>query len=135
MAGKEGALSLKPTELPARYRERFAWTLDRRCKAVREVAADLVTLWTDLGGFESLSTQERVLCERVTFIRRQLLRHESAVMSGGEPTMTAGEHANATNTLVGLLKALGLKRRARDAGDLSSYLASRKPQEVARDAA
>ncbi|MGH9643441.1 MAG: hypothetical protein ACRD3Q_13580 [Terriglobales bacterium] len=40
MTGKAGALSEKPTALPARYRPRFAWKLDRRCVAVREVASE-----------------------------------------------------------------------------------------------
>jgi hypothetical protein len=120
-----GVSETLPTQLPAHFRVGFAWRLDRRCKAVREIAADLLELWTDLGGVESLSTQERILCERVVYIRRRILEHETAVMNSAAPAMTPGEHANATNTLVGLLKALGLERRARDVHDLRSYLAER----------
>jgi hypothetical protein len=58
MTGKAGALSTKPTELPARYERLLAWQLDRRCKAVREVAGDLVELWQDLGGASELSAQK-----------------------------------------------------------------------------
>ena len=67
-----GVSTTLPTELPARYRTRFAWQLDKRSKVVREVAADLIELWTDLGGYEALSSQQRWLCERVVFIRRRV---------------------------------------------------------------
>jgi hypothetical protein len=86
MSGKAGALSLKPTELPARYRRLFAWQLDRRCKAVREVAGDLVELWQDLGGVENLSTQQRWLSERIVFQRRRMLAYETAILAGA-PTL------------------------------------------------
>ena len=77
VAGKFGALSQKPTRLPARYERLFAWELDRRSKAVREVAADLVELWQDLGGVDVLSAQKRWLCERVVFLSRRCLTYEA----------------------------------------------------------
>ena len=76
MSGKAGMTSTLPTTLPARYTAGFPWQLDRRCRAVREVAADLLTLWQDLGGVDSLSAQERSLCERVVFLRRQVIEYE-----------------------------------------------------------
>jgi hypothetical protein len=75
MTGKAGALSTKPTELPARYERLLAWQLDRRCKAVREVAGDLVELRQDLGGAPELSAQKRWLAERVVFLRRRMLAY------------------------------------------------------------
>jgi hypothetical protein len=113
MAGKPGALSDKPTELPARYTRAFAWELDRRCKAVREVAADLWSLWQDLGGLDALSTQQRWLCERVVYLRRRCLAYEAAVLNGQEPPMDAGTYSNHANVLQGYLRTLGLERRAK----------------------
>lgn len=122
MAGKAGMTSTLPMTLPARYEAGFPWRLDRRCKAVREMAADLVTLWQDLGGMGTLSTQERALCERVVYLRRRIIAHETAVMRDQKPLMTHGEHANCCNTLVGLLKTLGLERRALNVGTLKDYI-------------
>jgi hypothetical protein len=113
MSGKAGALSEKPTELPARYERLFAWQLDRRCSAVREVASDLVELWQDLGGVSELSAQKRWLCERVVFLRRRCLAYEAAVLSGAAPPMDAGTFSNHCNVLQGYLRTLGLERRAK----------------------
>ena len=103
-----------PTALPARYQRLFAWELDRRCKAVREVASDLVELWQDLGGVDNLSAQQRWLSERVVFLRRRMIAYESAVLGGTDPPMTAGEYSNFANVCQGHLRTLGLARRARD---------------------
>ena len=113
MSGKAGAVSLKPTQLPAAYERLFAWQLDRRCKAVREVARDLVELWQDLGGVDGLSVQRRWLCERVVYLRRRCLAYESAVLAGRELPMDAGTYSNHANVLMGYLRLLGLERQAR----------------------
>jgi hypothetical protein len=122
VAGKAGALSVKPTELPPRYERLFAWRLDRRCKAVREVAGDLVELWTDLGGASELSAQKRWLAERVVFLRRRMLAYEAAVMAGLEPPMTAGEYSNFANVCQGHLRTLGLERRAKNVRSLREVM-------------
>ena len=126
MAGKPGSLSEKPTELPDRFERLFAWQLDRRCKAVREVAGDLADLWQDLGGVESLSVQKRMLCERIVFMRRRMLAYETAVMEGSEPPMTAGEYSNFANVAQGHLKTLGLERKAARIDSLVDYIAKRQ---------
>jgi hypothetical protein len=128
MAGKPGALSLKPTQLPAKYERLFAWQLDRRCKAVREVAGDLVELWQELGGLPELSAQKRWLCERVVFLRRRMLAYEAAVLGGTEPPMTAGEYSNFANVAQGHLRTLGLERAARRLPSAVSYIASRSAE-------
>lgn len=131
MSGKPGALSEKPTQLPAQYDRLFAWRLDRRCSAVREVAADLYELWQDLGGVESLSTQKRWLCERVVYLRRRCLDYEAAVLhnvnrSPEEPErplpMEAGTYSNHANVLQGYLRTLGLERQAKPAKRLHELL-------------
>lgn len=117
--------------LPARYQRLFAWQLDRRCKAVRELAADLIDLWQDLGGVEALSTQQRWLCERVVYIRRRCLEYEAAILHNadraeGEPEkplpMDAGTYSNHANVLQGYLRTLGLDRRAKTARSLRDVM-------------
>jgi hypothetical protein len=122
MAGKPGALCEKPTELPDRYERLFAWKLDRRCEAVREVSGDLYELWQDLGGVSELSAQKRWLSERVVFLRRRCLAYEAAILAGTEPCMTAGEFSNHANVLQGYLRTLGLERKARRTKSLREYL-------------
>jgi hypothetical protein len=108
-----GVSTTLPTALPARFERLFAWQLDRRCKAVREVAADLFELWQDLGGVDSLSAQRRWMCERVVYLRRRCLAYEAAMLDGKDPPMDAGTYSNHANVLQGYLRTLGLERRAK----------------------
>jgi len=117
-----GVSTTLPTQLPARYERLFAWQLDRRCKAVRDVASDLFELWQDLGGVESLSAQKRWLCERVVFLRRRCLAYEQAILAGTEPPMDAGTFSNHANVLQGYLRTLGLDRQAKNARSLREHL-------------
>jgi len=121
MAGKPGSVSELPTLLPARYDKDFAWKLHRRCKVARQVAADLYDLWQALGGFESLSPQQRWLCERVVYLRRRCLAYESAVLAEIPPPMDAGTYSNHANVLQGYLRTLGLERRQKSVAPLSHF--------------
>jgi hypothetical protein len=118
-----GVSTSLPTKLPKRFKRGVIWKLDRRCKVVREVAGGLMALWQDLGGYESLSHQERLLSERVAFIHYRVLAFESAVLSGKEPPFDAGVYSNLANVLMGHLKTLGLNRRASRTNSLQAFLA------------
>lgn len=126
-----GVSTTLPTELPARYRTRFAWALDRRSKVVREIAADMVELWQDLGGYEALSKQQQWLCERVVFMRRRVLAYEAAIMHNlsrreDQPEMPlpmdAGTYSNYANVLRGYLQTLGLERKSRNVRSLRDVM-------------
>jgi hypothetical protein len=117
-----GVSDTLPTALPARYERLFAWELDRRCKAVREVAGDLYELWQDLGGVDNLSAQQRWLSERVVFLRRRMLAYEAAVLGAKDPPMTAGEYSNFANVCQGHLRTLGLERKSRSIRTLRDHL-------------
>lgn len=136
MSGVPGALSEKPTQLPARFDVGFAWTLDRRSQTAREVASDLWELWTALGGLEALSPQQRWLCERVVYLRRRMLAYESAVMNGTDPPkgIDAGVHSNYANVCQGHLRTLGLERRAKPVQSWSEYIARGASTEAAQRA-
>jgi hypothetical protein len=117
-----GVSDTLPTHLPARYRRGVLWDLDKRSEIAREVAADLVELSQDVGGWDSLSTQQRILCERIVFMRRRALEFESAVMAGRDPPYEHGAYSNICNVLAGYLKALGLERRARSVHTLRDIM-------------
>lgn len=119
-----GVSDTLPTALPARFERLFAWQLDRRCKAVREVASDLYELWQDLGGVDNLSTQQRWLCERVVFLRRRCLAYEAALLASKDPPMDAGTYSNHANVLQGYLRTLGLERKARNVPRLRELMGS-----------
>lgn len=133
-----GSSDTLPTELPSRYERLFAWRLDRRCKAVRDVAADLFELWQDLGGVDNLSTQKRWLCERVVYLRRRCLDYEAAVLhnSSRDPSeperplpMDAGAYSNFANVLQGYLRTLGLTRQAKPARTLREIMSESAPED------
>lgn len=126
-----GVSTTLPTKLPARFRRLFAWQLDRRSAVVREIAADLVELWTALGGVEELSPQQLWLCERVVFIRRRVIAYEEAILhnAGRKPNeperplpMDAGTYSNHANVLQGYLRTLGFERRAKPVRALSELM-------------
>lgn len=117
-----GVSTTLSTQLPARHRALFAWKPDRRCKAFREIATDLVELWQDLGGVDNLSVQQRWLSERIVFLRRQMLAYEEAVLAGRDPPLTAGEYSNFANVCQGHLRTLGLERQARSVRTLHEHL-------------
>jgi hypothetical protein len=119
-----------PTQLPARYRRGVMWKLDKRIRLTREITADLYELSVDLGGWDQLSVQQRILCERVVFIRRRVLEFESALLSRKPAPFEAGVYSNLANVLVGYLKALGLERRARDVQDLAAHFAKHEAATV-----
>ena len=132
-----GLSTTLPTKLPAQYERLFAWNLDRRCKAVRDVAADLYELWQDLGGVENLSAQKRWLCERVVYLRRRCIAYETAILHNTELApgaaemplpMEAGTYSNHANVLQGYLKTLGLDRQSRQTESLRDLMRGGEPE-------
>jgi hypothetical protein len=130
MAGKAGALSELPTQLPARYERGFPWKLHGSCKVARQCARDLVEMWQALGGVGELPPQQLTIVERVVFLRQRVLAYESAVMHNlskradqAEMALPfdAGTYSNHVNVLLGLLRALGLERRQKPSQRLSSF--------------
>jgi hypothetical protein len=111
------------TQLPARALARFPWAdVDRRSRPAREIAADYWRLATDLGGVEALSTQQLALVERAAFLLLRIRQHESAVIAGRTPPIDPGTHSNYVNVLTGVLKSLGLERRARGVRSLRDVM-------------
>lgn len=115
----------KAKRLPKRYAAGFPWRLDLSTAIGNELMAQLYRLATDVGGYENLSRQQQLLCERAAYIVVRLTEHESAVLTGKPSTLDDGVHSNQTSLLVGILNKLGLERKARPT-DLSAYLKRRQ---------
>jgi hypothetical protein len=80
-------------------------------------------LQTDLGGRDQLSYQQRSLTKRAIWMEAIIEQQEIALSKGEE--VDQGKLTQAVNSLIGLLKTLGLERRAKDVPSLAEYLATR----------
>ena len=117
--------------LPAEFKPKFLDHLDGRTQAARMLRRRLAELQADLGGEEQLSYAKRALCRRVIWLESFLETQEAKAAEGGE--VNIGQQVQAINSLVGLLKALGLERRAREVPDLRQYLADKAAEKSEAD--
>ncbi|MCA1775209.1 MAG: hypothetical protein LC676_06260 [Loktanella sp.] len=81
----------------------------------------------DLGGVDRLSYAERSLVERALWLEHWLAVQEEALASGQYETFDAGKWTQACNALMGILKTLGIERRAKDVTDLQAYIRQAAP--------
>lgn len=113
----------KVQTLPDRYSEEWVSQLDNRTRLAATVNERLQALSADLGDWESLSYQRRSLIKRVVWLEIVIEQQEAALSRGEE--VDQGRMTQATNTLIGLLKTLGLDRVPRDVPNIAEYLAAR----------
>ncbi|MDQ2069060.1 hypothetical protein [Natronospira bacteriovora] len=119
-------MEAKNRELPPRYRPDWIEKMDGRTTLARVVNERYETLANDLGGIEVLSYQKRSLCKRAIWMEAIIEQQEAALSRGEE--VDQGKLTQAVNTLIGLLKTLGLERQARDVPDLQQYLQRRQQE-------
>ncbi|MGQ7242942.1 hypothetical protein ACUN9V_05695 [Salinicola sp. V024] len=112
----------KQPEFPVSYSSDWLEKLDGRTILARAVHQRYAALTDDLGGVDALSYQRRSLAKRAIYIEAVIERHEAALSRGEDVDM--GRLTQATNSLIGLLKALGLERKARDVS-LTDYIKAR----------
>ena len=115
----------KANALPARYSQGQripTWKLDWRSPIGIKVMGELLTLATDLGGWDTLSRQRQILVERATFLHLKINEYESALLIGEKPPFDAGTYSNKVNVLLGHLRALGLDRVAKPVRNLREIM-------------
>lgn len=110
----------KAQEIPDRYAANWLDQLDRRTGLAQEIHRRYKALTDDLGGADRLSYQKRALVSRALFVELSLQQQEAALAAGGE--VDSGSYTQQVNSLIGLLKTLGLDRAAKDTPDLASFL-------------
>jgi hypothetical protein len=110
----------KSREIPASYTGDWIQKLDGRTAIAKAIQDRLATLEDDLGGRDSLSYQQHSLCKRIVWLEALIESREAALARGDE--ISEGAHTQQINALVGLLKTVGLDRKARDVPDLQTYL-------------
>ena len=123
--------------LKRRLRARGMAGLDKRCQAVRLMAAWRSALVSDLGGEASLSAQEKALVDSA--VRTQLLLgtvdaylfEQTSIINKVKRSVfpVVRERLQLQDALLRILQALGLKRRPRDVPDLAAYLREREQQQ------
>jgi hypothetical protein len=102
--------------VPARFEPRFWEGADGRCANVKEINRRYERLRQDAGAD---SCQKELLCQRAVFISLQLETAERVATEGGK--FDAGVYTQMTNSLMGLLRALGLERKVKAVG-LRAYV-------------
>lgn len=115
----------KSRDVPERFKAGWLDDLDGRRTLARELRQRYQELTDDLGGADELSYQRRTLAERAIWLEYHLAQQEQALAREGEG-FDAGRWVQACNALVGLMKTLGLDRKARDVPSLSEYLAKKE---------
>ncbi len=108
-------------DLPARFEPMFWGDADRRSGVVKEVRRRYDVLMQDSG---AESYQKDLICQRAIFISIQLETMEVEAAQSGK--FDPGCYTQMVNTLLGLLKALGLERQTKKTVDLKAYVKGRR---------
>jgi hypothetical protein len=107
--------------LPKRFEPRFWKDADHRHHKVRLIKRRCAALAQDTGAD---SAQKELLCQRAAFIS-VVLETMEVLLAEGREGFDLGAYTQATNTLTGLLKTLGLDRHVKNVTDLKTYLAEK----------
>jgi hypothetical protein len=110
----------KKPKLPIVFEPHLLQDADNRFGIIKEIKRRYRVLVEDAGAD---SYQKEVLCERAVFLAVRLETMERMAAETGE--FDAGIYTNMTNTLIGLLKALGLEKQFKKTVDLKSYVKDR----------
>ncbi|PKL95570.1 MAG: hypothetical protein CVV18_05000 [Gammaproteobacteria bacterium HGW-Gammaproteobacteria-8] len=120
MSTENGTDTGKSRDIPPRYSETWIERMDGRTQVARAIRDRLEALQSDLGGPDSMSYQQRSLSKRAIWMEAVIEQQEIALSKGEE--IDQGKLTQAVNTLIGLLKTLGLERKARDVPDLHQWM-------------
>jgi hypothetical protein len=112
----------KHKTLPTRFVPKFWSDADRRVALVREIESRVERMKADSG---SESYAKEILCERAIFILSLLETQERDAFEGVK-ALDIGSYIQSCNGLLGILKSLGLERKAKKIGNLAKYIEERK---------
>ncbi len=116
MAGKKGAISLKPAIVPpnGKPNDDYLRLLDGRKTMPKLMRAQLAEIYADLGGQDALSTMQRSLCQRFVCVTAWQASVEARIANGEDVDGVIGTWLQSVNTAIGLSKTLGLRRQSKD---------------------
>lgn len=102
------------------FAPKFLDELDQRFAAVQELRRRYQLLVDDVG---EPSEAKKCLASRAVFIASQLETMEANALEGQE--MALNSYVALVNTLIGILRQLGIERQVRTAGGLNAYMEAR----------
>lgn len=105
--------------------ERFLEGVDPRYRPAAILRRRYAVLVADLGGFDNLSYQERSLVKRFLSIEALIETNEKDLVEGKRDKVVISEYLQAINSLIGLSKVVGLKRRSKPVDNLADYIGSK----------
>jgi hypothetical protein len=108
----------KEVSVSTKFSPRLWEDCDARLAIIRGIRSRYHILKTAVGGDES--PQRDLLAKRIAFLAILIESSEVSAAEGGH--IDRGIYIQAVNALTGLLKAVGLERRVKNAGGLRSYL-------------
>jgi hypothetical protein len=108
----------REVSLSNKFTPRFWEDSDNRIGVVKLIRRRFELLKAHAGGHESM--QRDLLCQRCAFVSVILETKEVKAAEGED--LDLGSYIQGINCLVGLLRALGLEKRIKSAGDLKAYL-------------
>jgi hypothetical protein len=111
-----GKLKRRDGTLPVRFQPRFWEDADKRVALVRAIQDRVATLKADTGAD---SRQKEILVQRAVFLTSVLETAEINAITG-QP-FDLGSYTQGINSLIGVLRALGLERKAKQLG-LATYV-------------
>jgi hypothetical protein len=121
MAGKKGQRSKKLAVIDRkRSAVRRAGGLDGRTRDARYLRATAQRLCEDLGGTEDLSVQQQALVTEAAFTLARLHRMKQDFAAGR--AFDDRSYSALQNSLLGILRTLGIERKAKRAGGLLEML-------------
>ncbi|WFM70987.1 hypothetical protein [Halomonas sp. CKK8] len=112
-------MAIKQADIPDTYSPDWLTKLDGRTRVAQIVNERLYALEQDLGGYERLSYQRRSLAKRAVWMEAIIEKQEAALARDQEVDL--GKLAQAVNTLMGILRTLGLDRQTIDVS-LAEYV-------------
>lgn len=108
---------VSPISLPAKFSPRFYEDADQRSHVVREIKRRIETLTNDCGAD---TIQKQILVARAIFLSTLIETNELNALDTGK--IDVGQLVQATNSLLGVLKSLGLEKNTKTAIDLKTYV-------------
>ncbi len=117
----------KSIELPAKFEPGFIREIDQRSALAARLRTSFSEVVEDIGGHKELSHTQLVLIERFVFLAETMRGWEVRIAT--KPKASAellSRWIQALNSLNGLAKAIGLKRKRKSVDDLQSYLKKAK---------
>lgn len=113
----------------ASYEQHFLAKMDKRSRAYVLLKQSFDEITADRGGADTLSHVQLTLIERFCFLEYILRLRELQMAEPGsnsERDKHIGSWVQSLNALVGLGKAIGLERRARQVTSLQTYIKRKK---------